>query len=190
MAFVQFINEKRLKEDSYINENVDMKILLPTIRLVQDKYIHQILGTALYKLIETQISGETLTPDNAKLLDTYIRPVIIWYVLCEASDVNVYKFDNKSIVVKRSDNSESINSTELIRYMEKFKNNAEFYAQKLTNFLRANVPLYPKYLDQSGEGYDRIIPKRDNYTGGWVFGGYGKKKRSFEERYQGKNGDC
>ena len=50
-----FISETALKANSYINENVDMKIIKPTILLVQDIYIHRLLGSALFKSITAEV---------------------------------------------------------------------------------------------------------------------------------------
>ena len=46
---VLFVSETYIKNNSVIDENVDMRLILPAIRDAQELRIHPILGTPLYK---------------------------------------------------------------------------------------------------------------------------------------------
>lgn len=48
MANVLFISESYLKNNSLIDDNVDQRIILPSIITAQDMRSHPILGTPLY----------------------------------------------------------------------------------------------------------------------------------------------
>ena len=54
-AQVLFLSEQTLKQRSVLQDNVDMKIVTPTIIEVQEFYILPILGTSLYNELKTQI---------------------------------------------------------------------------------------------------------------------------------------
>ena len=58
MAEVYFIDINSVKELSLIDENVDNKLLLPTLTMVQDIYLQKILGTPLFNDLKTKITAD------------------------------------------------------------------------------------------------------------------------------------
>lgn len=104
MADVLLITESYLKEMSVINDNVDMKILKPTIIMVQDIYLQKILGTPLYEDLKTKITlSPTLSayPNEKALLDTYISKALVWYIKMEATMEFKFRYMNKGVMTKR-----------------------------------------------------------------------------------------
>jgi len=162
---VLFISENKLKENSFINENVDDKLLRTTIIQVQDMQIHPILGTGLYNEIKAQITANTVTNANRDLLQDYIQPVVIWWVMADGTIPLTYKFMNKSVVKKNSENSQSADLEELITVANNFKNKAEFYTKRLIKFLESNDTIYPLYLNP-GNDVDTLHPYRQAYQTG------------------------
>ena len=162
------ITEYYLKQNSIVNENSDMKIITPTIILVQDIYIHPILGSDLYDEIQTQITTSTVgTVDavsaaNVTLLDNYILPTMLWFILCECTPVFKYRYMNKGVMVKNSENSAPADLAEIKFLMDRWKNNAEVYAERCTAFLKCNTDTYPLYC-ANPDGND-IKPNKTNYT--------------------------
>lgn len=161
-----FISENYLKQNGVINDNADMKVITPTIFLVQDIYIHKILGTDLFNEITTQITNNTVSSDNQTLLDNYILPTMLWYTLCECTPVFKYRYMNKGVMVKNSENSTPADLQEIQYLMDKWKNNAELYAQRLTNYLiqEATSSKYAAYLQNTD--LSDIKPTLNNYTNG------------------------
>lgn len=157
------ISENYLKEMSIINGNTDMKILTPTIRLCQDKYIKPILGTDLFD----EIIGETptLSAANQTLMDDFILPAMLHYIICESTPVFKYRYANKGIMVKNSENSQPIDFNEMRWLMDKWKNDAEWYAEQATKFLKENEADYPLYYG-GNTTCDKIRPNKSNYTTG------------------------
>ena len=102
-----------------------MKILTPTIRLCQDKYIKPILGSDLFNEIISQIP--TLSAANQALMDGYVLPSMLHYIVCEATPVFKYRYANKGIMVNNSQNSNPIDFNEMRWLMDKWKNDAEWY---------------------------------------------------------------
>jgi len=66
-ANILFISETTLKDRSLLQDNVDPKLIRPTIKQAQDMYIEPILGTGLYQELQTQIEDATVSVLNAKL---------------------------------------------------------------------------------------------------------------------------
>jgi hypothetical protein len=156
------ITENYLKQNSIVQDNTDMKLITPTIVLVQDIYIHPILGTDLYNSIQSQINAGSVSTANQTLLDSYVLPTMIWYLLHECTPVFKYRYMNKGIMVKNSENSAAADLSEIKFLMDKWKNNAEVYAQRTTNFLKANTTTYPLYI--ANNDCDDIQPNKNNYT--------------------------
>ena len=192
MAIALFTSEQAIKDTTYLDENVDMKLLRDTIELCQDKYILPLVGTAIYNELNTQVTTNTVSAQNTTLLDTYIQKVLRWWVLYEGVDVLTYKFMNKSVVKKNSENSSPIDTEEIRRLMEKFRTNAEMYSQRMTDFFLANLSTYTLYL-QPGTSYDTIIPKKNSYTTSiWLGSDNGSEccNLTLEQRFQGNIDEC
>ena len=181
---VIFISEQALKDNSIINENVDMKVLLPTIKLAQEKFMLPILGTGLYNEIKTQVSAATVSVLNKTLLDDYIQPALIWWIMAEAPMPLTYKFMNKSVATRSSENASAASLNDLLKLEERFKDNAEWYSQRITNYLLENSTSYPLYLSP-GNGIDTIVPKRTMYSTGMYLGSTINKNLPFSDRFQG-----
>jgi nucleoside-specific outer membrane channel protein Tsx len=164
---VFFLSEERFKSDSVINENVDPKIITPTIREVQNINILPLLGTTLYNELTTQIETATLTADNVTLLESYIIPTMVWFTKYEIIPYMAFKFENKNIAQKSSDNSTPSSVVDLKWLMDNALNKAQWYAERTTRYLCANPTLYPSYRLSDGQG-DNIQPNKSNYNCGWV----------------------
>lgn len=164
MANFLTITENYLKTNGIINENSDMKVITPTIILVQDIYIHPLLGSDLFDEIKSQIIASTTTAANQTLLDNYILPCMLWYTLCEATPAFKYRYMNKGVMVKSSENSSAADLQEIQFLMDKWKNHAEVYAERCTRYLVENRTTYPKY--DLNPNYDDIKPNSTNYTTG------------------------
>ena len=169
MATALFITEQFIKDNSVIDENLDMKYLTVTIDKCQKKYIRPILGTALYNELGTQINAGTLTALNTTLLDSYIQEALLYYVLFEGISLFTYKITNKSIMKKNSDNSQPIDSEEVAVMRDGYKDDAEYFSELATNYLIANSSSYPLFLNP-GNTLDTIRPNMNNFTCGWVLG--------------------
>lgn len=190
MAVALFISEQYVKDTTVIDENVDMKLLRDTIELCQEKYILPLLGTGIYNEIVTEVLAGSVSAKNTTLLDSYINKCLRWWVQYEGVDVLTYKFMNKSVVKKNSENSQPIDMEEVRRLMEKWRTNAEMYSQRLTNYIIANNTTYTLY-DNPGSTSDTIYPKKNSYTTSiWLGGSDNCNGKTLEERYGGTQNGC
>jgi hypothetical protein len=177
MADVLFITEDYLKSMSTINENVDFKILMPTIIMVQDIYLQKILGTPLYKDLKTKVSANpslSSYPNEKDLIDNYISKTLIWYIKMESAMEFKFHSMNKGIQVKSSDNSQSADTTDIKYLMNEWRIKAERYSQLLTNHLLLNTATFPKYLTIELDG---MQPALKDFTNGIYMNNYGKDNK-------------
>lgn len=166
MAVALFITEQFIKDNTLIDGNVDEKYITITIAEAQKLHILPILGTALYNELNTQIIAGTTTSANQTLLEDYIADALKYWVIYEGVDLFNYKVTNKAIMTKTSDNSQPIQQADVIRLMDRNRNKAEFFSERLTRFLLANETTYPLYIN-AGSTIDTIYPNYGNYTTGW-----------------------
>lgn len=186
-ANILFISETTLKDRSLLQDNVDPKLIRPTIKQTQDMYIEPILGTGLYQELQEQIEDNTLTGLNKKLLDLYVTDCICWYVASEMVMSLGFKMTNKNVLRKNSENSNEASLSELFDLMNYYKNKAEWYAQRITNYLCENIVDYPLY-NNPGSGVDIIHPNGSSYSTGMFLGGSERDYKNYSDMYQSQFG--
>jgi hypothetical protein len=152
--------------------------------------IQPIVGTDLYRELEGQIVSGTTTALNTTLLNDYLRPAIREWLYFELPNVLAFKYMNKGMVRRRSEESEVMDMEEVKRLIAKAQNDAEWYSERATRYLlqfRTDYPLFNNYsLD-----IDKIRPQTQNYQVGINLNIPNRFRRpSFSERYQGQNGYC
>jgi len=177
-----FISAAQMKSDCPIDENVDEKVIIQAIRYSQEEYTKNVLGTALYDEVKAQILAGTLTALNTTLRDSYIREALKWWVMYEGLEELHFKFTNKSVMTKTSENSNPASLNDILDLKNKYRNRAERMDKKTINYLCENSDSYPLYLNP-GNGTDTITPKASTYNTGWYLGGA-------SEGYDTPTGNC
>lgn len=187
---ILLISDSMIKERTVIHGNIDPKLIYPDIKVAQDMYIQPILGSALYDKLQTDISNSQLTGDYKILLDEFIVDCLIYYVLADLPTSISFQFWNKGVIRKGGDNNEIPSMSDLIDISNKYKNRAEFYADRLIKYLKQNAPAkFPEYLNP-GSGIDTMHPERNAFTMPVYLGPDDDCHKSYEERYQGNNPKC
>ena len=164
---VLFISETYVKNNTVIDENVDMRLILPSIRDAQELRILPILGTPLYEDLKTKITATTLTADDIILLDDYIAPCMAQWTLYECSVTMLFKYRNKTVGTKSSENGQPISYQDLQFLRDDWKNKAEEREARLINYLTDNTTLYPTYSEAS----DDLNPRTTAYQTSFYLGG-------------------
>jgi hypothetical protein len=147
---VLFCNEDKLKSSTAINYNVDTAFLLPFLKIAQDKHLQVILGTDLYEKLEADISASTLAGVYKTLVDDYIQDCIIHYALIEALPFISFQIKNGTITQKNSENGSAATKEDLNWIIQKERDTAEFYAQRIVDYLCNNSSSFPEYTSNSG----------------------------------------
>ena len=115
------------------------------------------------------------------------------YVMSELPIGLSYQFYNKGVVRKSDEKQDNPDAQELIDVANKYLKKAEFYKQRLIDYLKAESSIgnIPEYLN-AGNRYDTIIPENDGYTTSiWLGDSDCCDGKSFEEKYQGNiNRSC
>lgn len=139
------ISEKYVKENSEIDENVDMKLILPSIWYCQKQYIEKTLGTPLYNDLIAKVVAGTLAGDDLNLVDAYIADALLYWVRFKSLTPLMFKFRNKSIATNSSENSQPISKKDFDAIRDEYRLDAEYFTSRVTDYLCANQTLFPLY---------------------------------------------
>ncbi|WP_212005746.1 hypothetical protein [Chitinophaga sp. HK235] len=184
---ILFISEQKLKDTTFLSDNVDPKQLLPTVKAVQDMYILPLLGTALYNKLQGMVSAPPVPDGPYKLLlDEYITDALVYYVLANMPMVLQYKLLNKGVMLRNGEYMQTSTFQEVQSMKDDCLVKAKFYAQRAIDYLCAHPTLYPEYINP-GSTVDTVHPDRTQYDCGIYLGGHLEDHRTLEEKYQGNN---
>jgi hypothetical protein len=167
MAYVLLISEQKLKDSTAINLNVDVNILLPYVLQAQTLYIEPKLGTQLYEHIKGLIQAGTIgNVGNAAyktLLDDYISFVLVNYSFYHAIPYLRFKVENGNIYSKTSETGTALSTEESQSLREEISNTAQYYTERLIEYIRNNTVDYPEYSTNSGAD---VNPDKNAYYNG------------------------
>mgnify|MGYP003682220683 FL=1 len=160
-----FITIKELKRKSIFDGNLDSDKIIQFIEVAQDTEIQTYLGTKLYKKLQADIIGDTLTGDYKTLVDDYIKPMLVWYTQAAFIPYAAYQISNGGIYKHNSENATSVDQSEINSLASHATETAEFYTQRFMDHMNYNSNLYPEYISNQNDG---MYPEKDvNFTG-WV----------------------
>lgn len=157
-----FIGATFIKDYTFIDENVDDKYLMVAIKEAQEIYLREYLGSGLYDQLVTQVLASSVTALNTTLLDTYIAPALKYWSIYEAAPFLKFKFTNKDIVSKNSDNSSGTGLQDLEKVLKWIEDKARYYTDRMVKYLIENQTDYPLYINP-GNGVDTIYPNKEGF---------------------------
>jgi hypothetical protein len=167
MAYVLLISEQKLKDSTAINLNVDVNILLPYVLQAQTLYIEPKLGTQLYEhikgLIQAGTIGDAGNVAYKTLLDDYISFVLVNYSFYHAIPYLRFKVENGNIYSKTSETGTALSTEESQSLREEISNTAQYYTERLIEYIRNNIGDYPEYSTNSGAD---VNPDKNAYYNG------------------------
>jgi hypothetical protein len=166
-----FITTKDLKQRSIISGNVDPDKIVQFIEVAQDTHIQNYLGGKLYKKIQTLITEGTISQagnaDYKSLLDTYIKPMLIWFAQADYIPFAAFQISNGGVYKHRSENSDSVSMDEINMLTKRALETAEFYSRRFMDYMDHYSYLFPEYLESSNED---MHPDKDVNFGGIFLG--------------------
>lgn len=178
-----FYSPTQIKEDTTLSSNVDERYLTETILYCQDVYIQKLLGTTYFNELKGYIDAGTMAGAHKTLMDDYIRPCLKYYTLAEVLYVVSFPITNKGVVRRDGDHSTNADKGHVDLLKNEHINRAEWYAQRLIDYLCENDTNYPNYRNP-GTGVDVIQPERGSGFSAGLFLGRSTGYNSLEEKYE------
>jgi|TARA_R100000482_G_scaffold58302_2_gene21181 hypothetical protein len=161
--YILFISENKLKDSTALGGNVDNEFILPYLKVAQKKYIETKLGTDLFVKLQNDISGSSLSGVYQTLVDDYIQDALVHWAFYECLPFLRVRVSNNGIGVKTSENLESMSQEDMSSLREEIRNTAEFYTERLVDYIRHNTSSYPEYNTNTGPD---VSPTKNVYYSG------------------------
>ena len=183
-ANILFISESLIKSRTGVSDAIDGKQIKPQIKIAQDMYLQPSLGSTLYLRLQSGIEANNLSINETTLLNTYITDCLVWYTVSLLPFSLGYQFFSKGVLQKTSEESNTPSRADLELISNQYKKTAEFYKQRLVDYLRENYLLFSEYFNP-GSGLDVIFPQTKAYTCPIYLGG--SKQPSETKQFSNSN---
>lgn len=165
MATALFITTNDIVKFTNLNGNLDPDIYTQYIYQAQQLHIQNYLGTKLYNKINDGIVAGNLASPYTTLLSTYIKPMVIHWAMVEFLPYAAYKVSSKGVFKHNSENSTTVEKTEIDFLIEKERQVAQAYTQRFIDYMCFNQVLFPEYNANSNAD---MYPDKDSNFAGWV----------------------
>lgn len=159
------ITRQDLVKFTATNGNVDTDNFIQWIKVAQDIHLQNYLGTQLLTKLKNDIIASTLAGNYQTLVETYCKPMLIHWAMVEYLPFATYTIANKGIFKHTSENANSIEKGELDLLIDKQRQIAQNYTERMIDYLCFNSNLFPEY-NQNSNG--DMYPDTNNYNIGWV----------------------
>jgi hypothetical protein len=154
MSYVLFISEQKLKDSTAINLNVSTDLLLPYVRQAQKLYVETKLGTDLTQKLKDLITAGTIgnvgNEAYKTLVDDYIGDMLPNWAFYHAVPFLRFKIENGNIYSKTSETGNALSTEEAQHLREEVRNTAEYYTERMIDYVRNNTSSFPEYSTNSG----------------------------------------
>jgi hypothetical protein len=169
MAYALFITRNDIIKNTPLQGAIDADALLPFVRVAQDKYLKNLLGTILFDYLQAQITAGTvgsLSVYYQDLLDDYVKNTLIWYSCVEYIPFSSIQFKSNGAVKQQSEQGVAPFKNEVDYLRQNAQTNADYYALRLQNYLIAYSQNIPQYLQSIGN-QTQIYPDQSSqyFTG-------------------------
>tara|TARA_R100001594_G_scaffold77169_1_gene111790 strand:- start:1568 stop:2137 length:570 start_codon:yes stop_codon:yes gene_type:complete len=156
------ISADTLKRNTTISQSVSEDLIHPVILIAQDRYILPVLGTDLFEKLKTEIGG---TPSGVylTLLKDYVQKCLCQFTLATLYPVLRLRAVNHSVVSMNNEQGTSASYDDIKPLIDSATDMAEFYRQRLIDYLRNNTSSFPEYSSNTGSD---LQPTTKNYYSG------------------------
>jgi len=165
MATALFITRQDIVRNTALGGNVDTDKFIQFIKIAQEIHVQNYLGSKLYDKISADIIAGTLSGNYLTLVNTYVQPLLIHFAMMEYLPFAAYTIANGGVYKHQSENSASVDKTEVDFLIEKERKIAEFYVRRFVDYMTYNQSLFPEYYANVN---DDMYPDQDVQYSGWV----------------------
>lgn len=172
-----FITPAELVKNTPIGGNVDQDRYTFLIYEQQRFLIEDVLGTALYDKIATDLlAGTPLTGNYETIHTEYLKPILYASVFAEYVQMGQYNVQDSGIFISTPANSTSAPVDEVRFFASQYKSRADVWLDRLGKYLCDKESEIPEYRDSQPNDYDQR-PQRDiNIVGGFYLPSTRSKK--------------
>lgn len=141
----RLITIDELKQDGFINRNLEDEYLYSAMDESQDIFLREIVGDNLYNKLQELVQSNSVEGIYQTLLETHIKFYLKYKILALLCVPLNFKIRNIGIAQQFS-NEVNTTSLEDTKYLQNYyESKADFYANRLTKFLIQNSKSIPEY---------------------------------------------
>ena len=121
----------------------------------------------MQELIINDTIDDAGNADYKYLLETYVKPMLIWYTQADYMPFSAFQISNGGVYRHTSENSQLASMEELNMLTRSALETAEFYTRRFMDYMDFNSVLFPEYTSTANE---EMHPDRDVNFGGIYLG--------------------
>ena len=168
MAKTLLINKEDIPKKTIVNGNVDVDLWIHYAEIAQDIHIQNVLGTDLLVKCQSLITAGTLGDAGNEayeaLVETWTKPCMIHWTLVEYLPFAAYSVSDKGVYKHSSENASNAEKSEVDALIEKERDVAQYYTERLIRYLTNNSELFTEYTSNTNED---VSPDKDVNYSGW-----------------------
>lgn len=151
MTIVHFTSLDNIKNNTLIDTNVNDKYMNVMLRVAEDTWLQEILGTSLFNALKTGIVDNTLTDKQRTLIEDKILNYL--YALMEmlAIEYLLTKYETNGVYVNTADNTAQRQYSELSATKVHKVRSVNYYAGLMKKYIDNNINDFEEY-NETDEG--------------------------------------
>jgi hypothetical protein len=153
-----FIDDEYLKTYTPLGKSIDVDLIYPFVQEAQNIYTQDLLGTPLFNYLEwklyigTTFSTPYFIQQEVDLINIASKALAYWTIYLALPHLAI-QIRNIGVARATSDNT-TISTVQELKYIrEEMQNLAEFWNQRVVNFLCENSEYFPLYNAKSDDMY-------------------------------------
>jgi hypothetical protein len=160
MSTVILLKNDDLTRNTILGGNIDVSRYVPAIKDFQKTRLKEVLGKTLYDKISSDFEAESLSGLYLELYEDYIKEMCIHGAAENYLTFGAYQVTNVGITKAKTENSETVNKTEVDFMVQSSRKLLEHYEREFTKWIKLNpLPEYPITVRNNNN---------INNVGGWV----------------------
>lgn len=170
MAFQSFVSENFLKQFTPLSNNIDVQEIIPHLHVVELINVREVVGKLLYDDIKAKYIAQTLSSDEIVLVE-YIKNLVAYKAASEALPFMSIKITPKGATKLSGENSQPATVKEIEWLQGSLKSKAEYFAQRLVDYLCLNPEKFPLFRDADNES-GIVSVENEQYDSDFYFDDY------------------
>jgi len=152
---VLLVSEQRMIQWTSLDNNIRIDVLTPSILNAQSVYTQDALGSKFFNRLKEGVKNNDLTADESMFLRDYVGPSLMQYALYLLLPNLKYKMVEKGIMNGTSEETQPTTLQELQYLRESAMELAQFYDERMREFLIQNPNMFNEWLTWDNNGMPR-----------------------------------
>lgn len=160
MTTTFLISETKVRSFTSLNNSVDTELIKNSIRVAQDYWLQNIIGTVLYEKLLSDVNSSSLTGNYQTLVDNYIQDFLLYATYYETlEEIYLRPRNNGLLRPNGGETSDPVDKDLYDMKRQSIRNKMDYYGQRLTNYILEESNLFPELAEA-----DKLYEQEPDYT--------------------------